>query len=78
MNDCACRKVDHIDRAIAEFSHKQALTAKIDGHMINAPGDAFQRNGALDIKSRCRLSATVVRCSEANEHGNGQAYETAG
>jgi hypothetical protein len=45
--------------------------------MVDAPGNAFQRDGALDIKRCCRLSATMGRRTEGDEYRNGDARKTA-
>src|SRR4051794_25478547 len=62
-------KIDHIDCAIAEFRHEQALASEVNRQMIDAAANALQRNGAFNDTRRRRLRGTARACRHAQNRG---------
>ena len=47
VNGLSAFKIDNIHRAVAEFRHEQPFAREIDRHVIDAAGDAGERDRAF-------------------------------
>lgn len=72
MHDFLRFKIDDANRVVTKFCDEQPLTRDIDGHMIDAAGDTFQRYFPFELQRVRRgiLCGGAIHAMHADKSGS--------